>query len=191
MIRTFRSEVFHAMSRKVNDGFAKTLLLTKVLLVCIVAIAMTAQPVLAAVPTCDSLTMYGNAVNEGLCKSLSPGTQTNWVCELASSPDIHTTFNASNNLHLTVRDQSCDQNSFWDGTWPKNLKIQKNEPTTICGVSVQSYVDRFNAVKRVEVPNGSRETMCRQAFLTAERNGKITPSLMQSYLNLCGRNNCQ
>ncbi len=39
------------------------------------AVIMAVQPASAQVPVCQALTLYGNAVNEGLCKSLSPGTQ--------------------------------------------------------------------------------------------------------------------
>lgn len=67
--------------------------------------SVLAQPIISeGVWNRDALLLYGNAVNSGLCKSLSPTTQNLWVCELTSSePDIHLTFNASTNLPITVR----------------------------------------------------------------------------------------
>ncbi|HWU52355.1 MAG TPA: hypothetical protein VN153_06010, partial [Tahibacter sp.] len=74
----------------------------------------------AQVPVCDALTLYGNAVNSGLCRSLSPTTQNLWVCELSGvNPDVHTTFNAATALHVTVRTDvnppSCQGNSTLAG----------------------------------------------------------------------------
>jgi hypothetical protein len=61
------------------------------------ALVVVAQPARAQpVNTCEAITLYGNAANQGLCKSLSPGTQNHWVCDLtAGNPDIHLTFNAN------------------------------------------------------------------------------------------------
>src|SRR5262245_44667137 len=69
----------------------------------VLVLALVSQPAAAQVPVCQALTLYGNAANTGLCKSLSPGTQNLWVCGLTTGvTDIHTTFNAATALHLTV-----------------------------------------------------------------------------------------
>jgi hypothetical protein len=157
------------------------------------ALVVAVQPASAQVPVCQALTLYGNAVSEGLCKSLSPGTQNLWVCALtAGNPDIHTTFNANTALHLTVRENpappGCDQNSTLAGAWPTLVAIAPGQPQNICQVSVQNYVNRLNAVDRM--PSAGGQTLCRTAFVTAGQRGKITQPVMQSYLNLCTQHAC-
>lgn len=147
----------------------------------------------AQVATCDALKLYGNAVNEGLCKDLSPGNQNLWVCDLTGgSPDIHTTFNAATNLHLTVRHNpappNCQGNSQLTGFWPAGLGIMAGNPVTVCGVGVQNYVNRLNAVNQVPAMPG--QSLCRSAFLTAQANGKLSPTKTAQYLANCGANAC-
>ncbi|MCG6117917.1 MAG: hypothetical protein MEQ07_06950 [Aquimonas sp.] len=149
------------------------------------------SPAIAQVSTCDALTLYGNAYNEKLCKSLSPTTQNHWVCALTDGTrDIHTTFNALTLLHLTVRDNpsppGCTGNSTLGGTWPGNLVIGMGQPAVVCGVNVQNWVDRLNAVNRLPA-NG--QTFCRAGFLAALANG-ADPALMQTYLNTCAAQAC-
>ncbi|HLO87202.1 MAG TPA: hypothetical protein VK203_19650 [Nostocaceae cyanobacterium] len=136
----------------------------------------------AKVPVCEALRFYGNAAYEGLCKNLSTGT--NWVCELASSPDVHTTFNNDTRLHLTVRPCPTGERSDLAGNWPRNLKIETGQPTTLCNVSVQNYVNRFNVVN--EMPAGAEPTRCRAAFVAARERGRISGEVAKFYLNLCG-----
>jgi hypothetical protein len=157
------------------------------------ALVVAVRPTLAQVPVCDALTLYGNAVSEGLCKSLSPGTQNLWVCALtAGNPDIHTTFNANTALHLTVRENpappGCDRNSTLAGAWPNHVAIAPGQPQNICQVTVQNYVNRLNAVNRM--PSAGGQTFCRTAFVAAGQRGKITHTVMQSYLNLCTQHAC-
>jgi hypothetical protein len=147
----------------------------------------------AQVNVCQALTLYGNAVNTGLCKALSPGTQNLWVCDLAvGNPDVHSTFNATTALHITVRTtppcaNSNPDNSILAGAWPANLAIGAQQRTTICNVSIQNYVDRFNDVQRMAA---GPATLCRRPFFVAQQAGKISHNLAQSYLNLCALHNC-
>ncbi len=145
-----------------------------------------ATPAMAQVPTCEALSLYGNAYNEKLCKSLSPTTQNLWVCGLTDGmTDVHSTFNAVNPLHITVRINpgapTCQGNSTLAGNWPGALTIAVGQPAAICGVNVQSRVDRLNAVN--QLPAGG-STLCRAPFLAALAHG-ADPALMQSYLNTC------
>lgn len=138
----------------------------------------TAQTVVG-VPTpaaCNRVLMYGNAAASGLCRSLSPASQNLWVCELSASPDIHTTFNNATALHLTVRSPSCEGNSYLQNNWP-NLARQQGQPQTVCGVSVDNYVARLNAVPQTY-------GTATQAFTAAQNAGRITPAVATSYINL-------
>jgi hypothetical protein len=153
--------------------------------------AAFATPAAAQVPTCEALTLYGNAFNEHLCRSLSPTTQNLWVCDLSGgAPDVHTTFNAGNPLHLTVRNNpsppGCQGNSTLGGNWPGALVIAPGQPAMVCGVSVQNYVNRLNAV--VQVPAGAH-TLCTAPFIDAIARG-ADPALMQTYINTCGNIGC-
>lgn len=157
------------------------------LLLCLSAVAK------AQVATCDALRLYGNAVNEGLCKDLSPGNQNLWVCDLTGgSPDIHTTFNAATNLHVTVRNNpappNCQGNSQLTGFWPAGLNIMGGNPAQVCHVSIQNYVNRLNAVNQAPVMPG--QTLCRSAFLNAQANGKLSPTKTAQYLANCAASAC-
>jgi|GEM_PF-4516417 len=147
----------------------------------------------AQVNTCDALRMYGAAVTSGLCKSLSPGNQHLWVCDLTGgAPDIHTTFNAATNLHVTVRHNpappNCQGNSYLSGVWPAGLGIQAGQPAFVCQVSIQGYVDRLNAVAAIPAMPG--QSLCRSAFLAAQHAGKLTAAQTHLYLANCGTNAC-
>lgn len=130
------------------------------------------------VAPCNAMLLYGNAAASGLCQSVSPATQNLWVCELASSPDIHTTFNNAVNLHLTVRTAgqppACDQNASLDGAWPA-LIVAAGQPGVICGVDVGRYVARLNAVPATyaSVP---------AAFTAAYQAGRISVGVQQSWV---------
>jgi hypothetical protein len=143
------------------------------------------------VPVCDALTLYGNAANSGLCQSLS--TSAHWVCELANSPDIHSTFNAMTPLHITVNTQGpipCNGLSTLTGTWNaagQALAIAAGQPNLVCNVSIQNYVDRFNAQPRL--PAGAT-TACLTAFNAALGNLRISPVVHGFYAALCGANAC-
>jgi hypothetical protein len=157
-----------------------------------VALLLAADTGLAQVPTCDALTLYGNAANSRLCKSLSSATQNLWVCELTTaSPDVHTSFNAGTALHVTVRippgTPTCQGLSTLAGNWPAALAIALGEPVAICGVQIQPWVDRLNAVPQVAAGG---TTACRAGFLAAGAAGRISQSTMQSYLNVCAAQNC-
>lgn len=148
----------------------------------------SAQPV----PVCEALTMYGNAVNTGLCRSLSPTTQNLWVCALTDSdPDVHTTFNLATALHVTVRTPpgvpTCQGNSTLTGHWPAALAIAGGQPAVICGVGIQNWVNRLNAVP--QMPAGG-QTLCTAPFLAAGAAGRISQNTMQSYLNTCNAQAC-
>lgn len=140
-----------------------------------------------AVTTCEALTLYGNAAASGLCGTLSPGTQNLWVCELATSPDVHTTFNLTTALHITVRivnnvdpEKSCEGSSALAGAWPLNLAIAPAQPVTVCGVNVSTYVTRLKAVLQT---NG-----CVASFTAAQT--RITPAVATSYSDLCRASHC-
>jgi hypothetical protein len=158
------------------------------------ALWMTAaSTAFAQVNTCNSLTLYGAAAASGLCKSLSPTSQTHWVCELAAgNPDIHLTFNAATALHLTVRipgtsGPTCEGNSYLAGTFPGKFSIQAGQPATICNVKVQDWVTRLNAVAPIP-PQGAQ---CKAGFQEAERLGRITASVSNGYQQKCTDNRCQ
>ncbi len=151
------------------------------------------KPTLATppVPICSGLKLYGNAAYSGLCKSLSPATQTNWVCELSgSNPDVHTTFNAGESngrdatlLHLTVRTPSkdgkqCEGNSNLGGNWPNGLALGDGEQNNICGVDLNNYVKRLNSV-----PEEFKD--CTEAFNKAQEKGRINESVKNSYIQKC------
>ncbi|MFK0732177.1 MAG: hypothetical protein ACFKPT_10165 [Gloeotrichia echinulata GP01] len=146
---------------------------------------------LAQVPICDALTLYGNAAAQGLCKSLSPTTQTSWVCGLTNTdPDVHTTFNATTDLHFTVRTPpgvpTCEGKSLLTGEWNaqlRQLKFQDKQPQTVCKVNLVSYLARLNAVVR--------QAGCQNAFTNAQAARRITPAVADSYINRCRANNCQ
>lgn len=157
-------------------------------LLCVLVAGTT--PAIAQVPTCQALSLYGNAFNEKLCKSLSPTTQNLWVCGLADSPDIHTTFNAATALHVTVRNNpappGCEGNSQLAGHWPGGLVIAGGQPAMVCNVNVQNWVNRLNAVN--QLPAG-HATLCRAGFLAALAKG-ADPALMQTYLDTCQAIGC-
>ncbi|MET0403501.1 MAG: hypothetical protein ABW123_13905 [Cystobacter sp.] len=159
----------------------------------LMAITLGPTAAMAQVPVCSALTLYGNAVNSGLCKSLS--TNNLWVCDLTGSqPDVHSTFNATTALHITVRtaNNACEGNATLGGNWlggpNAGLTIAKGQPTKICGVDVQNYVKRFNDQKRMAAIQGS--TLCKTAFQTAQNNGKISPTVANFYLGLCTNSSC-
>ncbi len=132
-----------------------------------------------AVTTCEALTLYGNAAVTGLCRTLSPGTQNLWVCGLTdANPDVHSTFNRTTPLHITVRTPDvCENASILAGGWPNALTIGVHQPVAICNVNVQNYVARFNAVPQTYG--------CQASFVRAEQLGRITPAIATSYINLC------
>jgi len=144
-----------------------------------------------SVPVCDGLTLYGNARASGLCKTLSQGNNL-WVCELATSPDIHTTFNKTTGLHLTVRSQSCDKNSYFTGKWNsagKTLKVASGSSASICGVDVAKYATRLNDVH--QNPASAGVTACKAGFDAAYGSGKIDAKTYNFYTGLCKANSCQ
>lgn len=139
-----------------------------------------------AVPTCEALTLYGNAAADGLCKSLSPTTQNLWVCDFTGgSPDIHATFNAATPLHITVRNNpsppGCQGNSTLTGN-AGNLMIAGGQPTSVCNVSIQNYVNRLNAVPATPAGGGSA---CQAGFLAAQASGKLPVAVAATYLAKC------
>jgi hypothetical protein len=147
--------------------------------VLVLAACQTADVATVGVPsplTCNRVLMYGNAATSGLCRSLSPATQNLWVCELASGPDIHTTFNNSTALHVTVRGSGCEGNSYLAGNW-NNLARQQGQPQTVCGVNIDNYVNRLNAVPLAH-------NTVTSAFTAAQAAGRITPAVATSYINL-------
>jgi hypothetical protein len=147
------------------------------------ALSLTAATQAEAVTTCHSLQLYAGGISPSippartlpsLCKSLSPTTQNLWVCELASNPDVHLTFNATNNLHITVRKLSpaCEGNAQFGGTFPGRLTLSST--AAICGVNVASYLDRLNQVPQVPIV---------AAMNNAVTLGRISQSTAQSYID--------
>lgn len=156
------------------------------------ALLLGAGAASAQVPICDALTLYGNAANSGLCTSLSPTTQNLWVCAMTTGvTDVHTTFNAATAFHITVRinpaPPNCEGNSYLTGNWPGGLARQAGQPLMVCGVNIDNYVARLNAVPQVP-PGGT--TNCRAGFIAAGAAGRISQATMQSYLNTCAAQAC-
>lgn len=146
-----------------------------------------------AVPACSALTMYGNAANTGLCKTLSPTTQNLWVCGLTTTdPDVHTTFNLATALHVTVRTPpgvpTCQGNSTLTGAWPNNLAIAAGQPAAVCNVGIQNYVNRLNAVP--QMPAQAGQTACTTPFIAAMNAGRISQAVGQTYINTCNAQGC-
>jgi len=146
----------------------------------------------AQVPVCNALTLYGNAANSGLCAQLSPTTQNLWVCAMTTGvTDVHTTFNLATPFHITVRihpaPPNCEGNSYLTGNWPA-LAIQAGQPNMVCGVNIQNYVARLNAVP--PTPPVGAQTNCTAGFLAAGAAGRISMPTMQTYLNTCAAQAC-
>lgn len=133
---------------------------------------------LAQVAKCQALTLYGNAAQTGLCKSLSTGNH--WVCALADNPDIHLTLNNATALHITVRTPACEGNAYLAGAWPANLTLAAGQPTVICGVNVQNYVARLNAQ-----PQSAAPPTCQTSFVNAQAANRIDPATATFYVNNC------
>ena len=176
------------------------------------ALAFVQASPAAAVPVCEALRLYASASASGLCKSLSPASQNLQVCELSSAnPDIHTTFNEATPLHITVRvpkaaepkavgvrqaaarrpapggrgalgeESACEGNATFNGNWPGRLGLQKN--AAICGVNVQSYLARLNAVHDAGDPIA--------AFTELQTKGKLSAAVANGYITLAKKNNCK
>jgi hypothetical protein len=150
------------------------------------------------VAVCDALTLYGNAAASGLCKNLSPTSQMLWVCELTQDdPDVHTTFNLTEPLHVTVRTPpgmpTCEGRSNLGGTWTGMtagaLTIAAGEPTTVCGLDIQSWVTRLNGVP-LSMVGMTTNPLCKAGFLAAQAAGTLTLSVAQSYLDMCSNQGC-
>jgi hypothetical protein len=158
---------------------------TAVGLAAALAVLLATTASLAQVATCDALTLYSNAVNTGLCRQLSTGNL--WVCELTgANPDVHTTFNAGNNLHITVRTPGpppCQGNAQLTGNFPGALALQAGAPAAICNVQLQNWVNRLNAVAQGNVPAG--QTNCTAGFIAAQAAGRINGATRGFYVNLC------
>ena len=151
--------------------------------------ALTIATGAQAVPTCEALSLYANAAESGLCRSLTPTTQNHWVCELADGPDIHTTFNAATHLHITVRQYpgpNCQGHTNINGTFPANMTLQANAP--ICHVSVQNYLARLNAVNEMAAAPG--QTHVQTAILAAVAAGRVTAAVAQTYVNTAAHHHC-
>jgi len=151
------------------------------------AIFAGAHKAMAQVSTCDSLTLYGNAANSGLCLGITPGDQPLWGCSLSTTPDIHTTFNATTSLLIIVSTTAtstapqCQINSGLTGKQPA-LTFGTYQPSTGCGVNLQTWVDSLNAVPPVAAGTG---TVCEAGFNAAVAAGKITSATAATYLPLC------
>jgi hypothetical protein len=156
-----------------------------VLATAICALAAVPFPALA-VTNCEGLTLYGNAKNEGLCRTLSPTTQNLWVCGLTDgATDVHVTFNRGTPMHLTVRinpgNPTCEGNTPIGGAFPGALTMP-GAPANICGVDPLNWLTRLNAVAQMAA-GGS--TLCEEPFRTMIGNGRMTPADAQTYINQC------
>jgi|688.fasta_scaffold290103_3 hypothetical protein len=148
---------------------------------------------LADVHKCDSLTLIGNARRSGLCKDLSRNAmQNNFICELASNPDIHLTVpngaGDRSSLHITVRGrEGCEGSRNLEmNRMTNNFRIEGNdnaENNTVCEVNVARYVDRLNAL---DTHDGLTRRTCRQSFTNPTPFGnRITNRDRGYYLPLC------
>ncbi|UUX49131.1 hypothetical protein NUH88_17215 [Nisaea acidiphila] len=159
---------------------------------CLLATALlSASPLPAlAVTDCEALTLYGNAMNQRLCRTLSPTTQNLWVCGLTTgATDVHITFNRNTPLHLTVRvnpgNPTCQGNTPIGGAFPGAMTMP-GAPAQICGVNTQNWLNRLNAV--AQMPAGAH-TLCRAPFIAMIGSGRMTPGDAQTYLNQCDNGN--
>jgi hypothetical protein len=147
---------------------------------------------LVPVSVCGALTLYGNAVDQGVCLNLSPATQNHWVCELVTTPDIHLTFNKTTDLHVTVRDSRttppCDENSYLTGAFPAQLKIDAGQKKTLCTVPIQPIVDQLNTIPELQ-PSRS-QSKCVEPFAKAVEDLRLSPSLAQTYIDRCKEMSC-
>jgi hypothetical protein len=157
------------------------------------ALATTTSAEAQAVPTCSALSLYVNAARTGLCHSLSPTTQNLWVCELsAANPDVHTTFNAGNPLHITVRQApqpgGCQGNANFTGNYPGALAFPGGGGGPICNVNIQSYRDRLNAVPQLAAVHG--QTLVQTGALAAVAANRLTAAVAQTYINTAAHQHC-
>jgi hypothetical protein len=146
---------------------------------------------------CSYLSMYGNGLYFGQCHQLSiPNAHNQWVCELQGAPDVHTTFNASTDFHITVKkpeaddQQACDEHSYLTGLWVSgngSIALAGDQQGVLCGVSVQPFIDKLNAILAVPFDNSSA---CKAGFLNASIQDKISIGDAQKYMNLCQRYAC-
>lgn len=158
--------------------------------VAVAVVMLLSVGVARAMNVCQALTLYGNATVTGLCKSISMNNL--WVCELtAAQPDVHLTFNAQTVLHLTVRTQqkACDQNTNILGNFPGAMNALPAHQV-LCGVNVDNYIARLNAVPQLAVGTNNQATLCRTAIQQALNNLKITQPIYNFYIGQCQANNC-
>lgn len=157
-----------------------------------IAALLSAFPAQAFVNTGEALTLYGNAAELGtVCINETPSTpskvhsstQNQWVCQLAADPDIHLTFNATTNLHLTVYNATtgCRQLSYLDGTWPRGLTFMAGEPLSLCGVPIATYPAMLNAI------TSSNGTVlgCKASFVAAREKLHISATTENRYIERC------
>lgn len=148
---------------------------------------------LAQVPTCQALTLYGNAANTGLCRNLSTGALK--VCELTvGNPDVHLTFGpaagggvAAVPLHITVNvppPAACNGNQNLAGAFPGALALPAGAPAAICNVQLANWMARLNAVPQMAAAGGA--TACVTSFNAALAAGRINAATAGHYLALCG-----
>lgn len=140
---------------------------------------------LTKVKICDALKLYGNAaVAGGLCRALS--TNNLWVCEITgavgNNPDVHLTFNAATELHVTVRTPTCEGNAYVQGTMGHFTWVGA-APAPLCNVVVTNYLARLNAVP-VTFPT------CIGGFNKALSDGKINAATQNFYATQCRTNKC-
>jgi hypothetical protein len=164
-----------------------------------VAALLVSSPALAQgpVPICDALSLYANGARTGLCKSLSPTTQNLWVCGLTGEvTDVHTTFNAATALHVTVRVNpgapTCQGNSTLTGVYPAMpgnlLRRVAGQPAIVCGVSIDNYLLRLNAVP--QLPAAPGQNRVQTAMLNALAAGRVTAGDAQTYMNTAVAQGC-
>lgn len=144
-------------------------------------LALASSPAAAHVDKCDAMGLYANADYENLCKISSPTTQNLWVCVFANPPDIHMTFNKDTPLHVTVRQKGCEGHSNLDGQFPGNLRRAGGQPATVCGVNIDDYLKRLNAVQKMGAAGGKSTVVT--ALLAAEERGRLDKSLGQTYID--------
>jgi hypothetical protein len=142
---------------------------------------------IAQVATCNALTMYGWGSTSGTFSSLSPFGQNLKVAEISTgNPEIHLTFNAATNLHVTVRSgTTCEGNTDLGGAFPGALTNPVPPGrATICNVTITTYLQRLNGIPQ-GAPVGARSA-CESGFLRS----RLSQAQITGYVGLCVAAHC-
>jgi len=164
-----------------------------IILAIILAMLVGGEKVQAqSVPTCDALTLLGNAVAQKVCTQWSPPNQNLSVCRFnnpESPRDVHSTFNNTTALHITVREGTSEGKSNLTGRWPQTthlrLEIAASQPHLINGTYIQQFVDILNKVK---MSQDQSQLNCKYAW--TQNTATIDPTYVTGYVSKCQQYNC-